>query len=192
MDIFNINWLLVNDAREIKPEKRIEVEKGKEPYYLYKIGNSKMIELLRTRPIAVKPLIWDISVMKWFRSDSRTILVKRNELPGTAAGPDDKLEILEMPEQQNYVKLSVVSKDPVPIYFKMSYFPRWNAYVNGKRAKIYFASPGFMIVYGSGIVELKYERSLIDGIGWGITLIGVLALILLYRRYDKYGSGAWV
>jgi len=183
LDLFNVNNLLVNyEIKGLPLEKRVKVEKKKPDYYLYKIGSSKKIELLKYPPAAVEA-DWVATIRNWFCWEDRKILV-RAPLPfNSAASPNDRLTVLKQSPGGDYYKVQVEAKEAVPILFKVSYFPRWKAYVNGKEAPIFVASPYLMLVYGKGTVELKYGNSVFDFIGWGLSGFGLLLIVYLFVRY---------
>lgn len=181
LDLFNVNHILVNHPiKQLKPERRIKIEKDQKEYFLYRIGSSKLVELLAYRPTAV-PYLWEDAVKKWFRSKDTKILAKTPRLPAQIASPQDSVTVAKMSKNQDYLKLRVEAKEDVPILIKMSYFPRWHAYVNGKEVPLYVTSPYLMLVYGSGTIELKYKSSFYDYLGWTLSLTGLLAAVGLIQ-----------
>jgi uncharacterized membrane protein len=84
---------------------------------------------------------------------------------------------LEKSPTMDRIKFFVESEKRVPIYIKISYFPKWKAYQNGIETPIYKASPNFMIVYGKGEIELRYEETDIEKIGFLLSIIGLIWLV---------------
>ncbi len=85
-------------------------------------------------------------------------------------------ELLELKE--NFIKFEA---NPPLTKMKMSFFPRWNAYIEGKKLEIKNANPGMqMEIYSSSIVELRYEKTLIDLIGVTLSIISLLGLIFYW------------
>ncbi|MFH1663418.1 MAG: hypothetical protein ABH986_01165 [archaeon] len=69
------------------------------------------------------------------------------------------------------------------VLLKQSFFPRWNAYQNGKKLQVLNAKPGIEIIETKkGLIELKYENSFQDWIGIIITIISVSAFILVLKK----------
>lgn len=82
--------------------------------------------------------------------------------------------------ENHVVKIQAAVNWPGMLVLTDSFYPGWNAYVNGQQAKIYRANLFFRAVQlpsGTNIVEFRYEpRSLVIGFG---TSIGTLAVIML-------------
>ena len=112
-------------------------------------------------------------------------MVDSQYIPLNVASPSDNVTILVQSKTQDYLKLKVDAKLPVPILIKISYFPRFKAYVNGIRTNIYKAAPYQMLVYGNGIVELKYGPTLIDFLGIIITLFWIGFIIYIHINKGK-------
>ena len=89
------------------------------------------------------------------------------------------IKIIETTKNHNKIKFNVDSKVDVPILIKISYFPNWKAYVNGKETKVYKASPYLMLVYGKGEIELRYEKLFVDYIGIILTFIGFIVVVYI-------------
>lgn len=148
-------------------------------FTLYRVGNSSVAEILDYSPDAVFQE-WDDAVWKWFNSKNITrILVRsRDALPEYKGEPGQVADVLDISRNGEYMKFFVPGEKPVPVYVKVTYFPNWKAYVNGRETKVYLASPYMMLVYGNGIVELKYEPLLSDYLG--ILLSAAAFIWLLY------------
>jgi hypothetical protein len=67
-----------------------------------------------------------------------------------------------------------------PVLVKTSYFPNWH--VKGGVGP-YRVMPNFMVVVPTSTkVTLSYGYTPIDGIGWGLTLLSLFGLAVLFRR----------
>ena len=80
-----------------------------------------------------------------------------------------------------YIKILVNTTQPGFLVLSDSYYPGWNAYINGNRVEILRANYAFRTVElpnGKNMVEFKYEP-LSFYVGGLISLIGLLVLILV-------------
>lgn len=67
-----------------------------------------------------------------------------------------------------------------PHLIKVSWFPNWK--VRGAKG-VYRVSPGFMLVYPEQeTVELYYGLTLSDGVGYALTVLGLLGVVLAARQ----------
>ncbi|MFC1559979.1 hypothetical protein ACFL4F_02610 [Candidatus Margulisiibacteriota bacterium] len=151
-------------------------------YGRYRVDRTKPVELLYYRPQAVEKKLWDEKVEEWFNLKGKSILVKGKNVPQAVASASDSVKVLEQNKQGTYLKLKVNSRKDVPVLVKTTYFPRWKAYVGGKRVKVYEASPYLMLVYGKGVVELKYGKRLADYLGWLVSIFGIAYLYVFYKK----------
>lgn len=68
------------------------------------------------------------------------------------------------------------------VLLKQSFFPRWNAYQDGKKLEIKDKKPGIEILNTEkGLIELKYEKHLFDWIGIIISFISITVFLFLLR-----------
>ncbi len=176
LNLFGINYIV---SRDNKLKSRV-IEKNiitfrNNTYNLYRVGNSSMIEVLNYAPVAVREN-WDKKVVDWVFSEEYNKIFVDGDVPGYIG--TGKEQIGEISKTKNYhkVRFEVKSEHPVPILVKVSYFPNWKAYANGKEIRVYKASPYLMLIYGNGEIELKYEKLLVDRLGYLFTLIGSLAI----------------
>ena len=114
------------------------------------------------------------------------IVRSQTNLPEGIGEPGQKAEVLDISRNGEYMKFLVSAEKPVPVYIKVTYFPNWKAYVNGKQTEVYMASPYMMLVYGNGIVELKYEPLLIDYLGLLLSAAGILWTLYYFIISKKY------
>jgi hypothetical protein len=72
-----------------------------------------------------------------------------------------------------------VDRPGAPVLVKVSYFPNWKA--SGAQGP-WRVTPNFMVVIPtSRHVELHYGRAPVDVLGWLLTLLGLGAVVLLWR-----------
>jgi hypothetical protein len=77
----------------------------------------------------------------------------------------------------------------VPVLVKVSYFPNWK--VKGASGP-YRVTPNYMVVVPTSThVELTYGYTWAEGLGWGLTLLGLAGAIVLNRRHADVGPLAW-
>jgi hypothetical protein len=73
-----------------------------------------------------------------------------------------------------------------PHIVKMSWFPNWK--VRGARG-VYRVSPGFMLVYPEQeTVELYYGTTGSDRVGYGLTVLGLLGVVLAVIKKGRVGT----
>ena len=171
--LYQINYLIsevpVGNAKLVQ---RVSVREDREPFYLYQLGDFELAELLPYQPQAISDR-WSSTIDQWFASADLRILAQTKQLPSQVASPTDSVQIVKQSISPPLLKLRVNAKHDVPILIKISYFPRWQATSEGKRTEIYQVSPSFMLVYGKGDVELRYQSTPIDYLGGFLTFLGI-------------------
>ena len=171
--LFQVNYFLSETPiKNGKLVKRVAVRRDRPDFYLYKIGDEKVAEVVYQPPY-FSETNWLPTVYQWFESPDPRMLVKAASLPKTVASPSDSIESIEESLSPARLKFKVRSKEVVPILIKISYFPRWRAYVEGKPVKIYQTAPALMLIYGKGNVVLEYKPTEIDNLGGLLTLLGI-------------------
>ena len=156
-------------------------------YFLYKVGNTSLIEILNYTPKFVGE-DWENKTYSYFLSEliKEGVMVNK-EVPNFVGNGNEKLKIEEISKRQDYLRFKILNASyPVPVLVKISYFPNWKAYEIKNEIKkeipIYKASPSIMLVYAQDEVEMKYEDLWIDKLGKVISLItffGILAFFVL-------------
>ncbi|HLC53708.1 MAG TPA: hypothetical protein VJK03_04135 [Candidatus Nanoarchaeia archaeon] len=155
-------------------------ERAEIPYALYDFGAAPLAEVLLHEPRVVSRDDWDSDVAQWFLSEdvAREILVDE-PVPHVIGDGGERVDIIDHSPTWEQIVMNVTSQKPVPILIKMSYFPNWHAYQNGTPLKIYRASPYFMLVYGKGEIELRYEKTWSDLLGMWLSIAGLIILAIL-------------
>ena len=87
----------------------------------------------------------------------------------------------------NSVTVRVVPTNDGLLFLSDTHFPGWNAYVDGKKSKVYRANYAFRaaaVPAGSKRVEFRYEP---DSFRWGmgITVLSIMTTALLSLRFKK-------
>lgn len=177
LKLFQINYILTEAPINNVPEvKKISVRDDKPPFHLYKIADSRVVELINYRPYFTVTN-WKSEAGRWVESPDPKILVKAPSLPMTFAASEDAVEICNIAMSPPKIILKVHAKEDVPILVKISYFPRWKAYADGKEKTIYQVAPSLMLVYAKGEVIFEYKFTLIDLMGIGLTIFGLSLLL---------------
>ncbi len=158
-------------------------------YSLYRTNNAKIIEVLDFVPRRVAPENWENEAADWFLSPQvgKTVLVDE-QVPPMKGDGSETVEILGQSPSMETVRFRVNSTGPVPVLIKISQFPNWRAYSGGKELHIYRASPYFMLVYGNGEIELRYEDTWSDTLGHALTLAGIGACAFIAIGSRKPGK----
>ena len=121
-----------------------------------------------------------------------------------ASGPDDwprasaierPAKVAVEPAEVSDVRRSdrsisfTVDRVGVPVLVRASYFPNWSAHgADGP----YRVAPNLMVVVPRETeVELTYDRSRVELVATGLTLIGVVGAVLVARRPDEDLDEVW-
>ncbi len=75
------------------------------------------------------------------------------------------------------------------VLLKQSFFPRWNAYQKEKKLELEDNKPGIKILNTKkGLIELKYEKTLIDWIGITISIISIIVFLIILKKITELKS----
>jgi len=182
LTLFQINYILCETPiKNALLVKRVRVINNRPDFYLYKIGNAKIVELLPYQPYFAEK-DWKRLANQWFESPDPRVFVKASNLPDTVASSEDSVEMIKEKIFPASLEFNVKSKQNIPILIKSSYFPRWRAYVEGKSVKIYEAAPALMLIYGKGKIKLEYKDTLIDRLGKILSIIGIIWLAVEFSK----------
>jgi hypothetical protein len=100
------------------------------------------------------------------------------------SGQDARITNVVLEEDRISFRTSAVG---VPHLVKVSYFPNWQ--VVGAEGP-YHAGPSFMIVVPTeNEVTLSFGNTLVENIGWLLSLTGLVAAVLLVVRNRMNGIG---
>ncbi|MFT4304392.1 MAG: hypothetical protein ACMXYG_07535 [Candidatus Woesearchaeota archaeon] len=152
-------------------------------YNLYKVANSSLFEIITKKPkIVNKDDFFNISHTTLFSKEILNNLVVYENIPNYIGKGDENITIIKKSPNHTYFRINVDSDSFVPILFKMSYYPNWKVYQNGNRIKTYEVSPSFILFYGYGEIEIKYENTLINKISNIISIISWLLFLALVTK----------
>jgi hypothetical protein len=128
--------------------------------------------------------------VQWFTDPSRWDVVL------AADGPEawQRVEVGEVPEPRRIPPAEVseiddserdrisfdVDRVGSPVLVKASYFPNWR--VDGARGPWRVAPNLMVVVPTENHVELYYDDTSVERLGYGLTIVGLVALVLLVRR----------
>jgi len=97
---------------------------------------------------------------------------------GPEVVPEEQVEVTNFVMGTDTISFDV-DKPGVPVLVKVSYFPNWQ--VSGADGP-YRVTPNFMVVVPDGNhVELKFGYTPIDYLGYALSLLGIIGLVLLFR-----------
>lgn len=99
-----------------------------------------------------------------------------------------KADVKVISYKENEIKLKSNSSKDAALFLSDTYYPGWNAYLDGKLTKIYKADYAFRAIYfpkGEHVVEFKYEPVSFK-IGLGVSAVSFFLLILLtFLKFKK-------
>lgn len=167
--LFNINYMISKNLT-FPGSRKIMDNIFYNDYNLYEVSNSSVVEVLTYRPKKIDLNFENIE--KWLYSENVSMIFVEEKVPLSVGNGNETAQIIDYSPKK--VSFYINSTSPVPVFMKISYFPNWRAYINGKETKIYKVSPYFMLVYGKGLIELKYEKILVDWIGLILTIMGLI------------------
>jgi hypothetical protein len=172
---------------------------------IFEVADSEIVSSLENEPAVVEGI--DDSLIEWveepkdesgrFDGPAMSWFVDPDQwsVPLARTGPDDwqRVEVGERPDERPLPDVEVsnievgeesisfdVDETGVPVLVKMSYFPNWQ--VSGASGP-YRVAPNFMVVIPDDThVELTYGRTGVEYLSYGLTLIGIVGLVLLWRR----------
>jgi hypothetical protein len=166
---------------------------GSGPWVVFEVGDSPLVTALDNEPAVMADLPdeahgWLDRSMDWYMNPDAW------SVPLTDAGPPEWQRVADgqQPEERPQTPVTVsnmstdtnsiefdVSEPGTPILVKASYFPNWHA--SGADGP-WRVTPNLMVVVPtSNHVELHYGYTNVDFLGYGISLIGLVGLVWLWR-----------
>jgi hypothetical protein len=182
-------WIISENAidEKILPKAnitKINVKIGnieKKEYYVYSF-DCNLAESIGNLPLRVESKEWQEKVKEWW-SDPYKIqrIYIKSDLPISFVEPKKvKIDLIEA--KNDYYKFYIHSEKEVPVLIKISYFPNWHAFSDGKPIAIYQASPSLIFVQARGNLELKFVRSKIEIFGLVVSIITLLFCIFAFLK----------
>jgi hypothetical protein len=196
---FGINYLVHLDGTKGEAIGTLHKGSGEllparsiEGFYAERITRAKIFDVVRL-PLKVVKKDWNMEVEKWWTREGEIAEVPYLENGSEISKAEKKnlqsaqVEVVESDQKGTSHKLNVKSDGPVPVLAKISYFPYWKAFQNGKEIPIYRAAPNLMLFKAKGEVELAYKEPV--WINW-LYIVSVATffttIFLIYRQ--KPGS----
>ena len=161
------------------------------PWTIFRIKNSELVTSLDLEPVTINGLNhseWLVPAIDAFQKGSSEVTrtlggmdtwqqLDQSQLPELRPLPEVKIS--EIKNGTDYVNFKV-DQVGIPVLVKTSYFPNWKA--KGAYGP-WRATPNLMVVVPTEEeVELNYERTKIEVTAMAITFLGLVSLIVFYRR----------
>jgi hypothetical protein len=178
-------------AADVHPDLTELARSG--PWVIYEVADAPLVESMTHLPAVLEeppsdhhdwiaatadwfqaPASWDVHLAadgpeEWPRTDSYDTAPRV---------PVDPVEVTNVEVTDDGVSFDV-SETGVPVLVKVSYFPNWE--VEGAEGP-WQVSPTFMVVVPTEThVELSYGTAPVEVAGWGLTVLGLVGLVLLVR-----------
>jgi len=199
--LFNITHLLtLSDKFSTDSGKLVTLDPHSEGVFLNerflflkKVQDDSLIEPLDYQPLIIKKGNWKETVKEWFLKkgkkeivlDAKTI---KNGLKTENIADNETIkDVVYHTDNKDQLSFFVDSEKPLPLLVKISYFPKWHAYQDGKEIPIIQASPSLIFLYGKGKIDLKYEDLKIEKIGRLISLVSIVLASVYYIFRKFYG-----
>jgi len=165
------------------------------PWHIYEVEGAALVEGLPYEPAVVEGVQHDRS--KWLdvAVERFTDIDGVDQVPRSASGPDGWQRVApgETPELRTQPPVTVtdirtdtdtisfrVDQPGVPVVVRASYFPNWRA--EGADGP-YRLAPNLMVVVPTDDeVTLQYGRTPVDLVAYSMTGLGLVGLVLLWRR----------
>ncbi len=162
-------------------DERFEVLRREDPFLVLRLRNpeSHLVDIVDV-PLEIKSRErWMNSAFRRFRLShpytTREIYLSPDQewqVPAPATGGD--IRILSMDRERLVFETSAVGQ---PHIIRMTYHPKWKS-VTGE--PIFLTEPAFMLIIPEQFrVDLRYATVTADRVGVGLTLLGLVALVLL-------------
>jgi hypothetical protein len=161
------------------------------PWVVYEVDDSELVDALDNQPAVLTGVSahgWREAVTPWYLDPGQW------DVWPAAGGPDEWQRVIEgeLPDETPTTPVAVtgivegndtiefdVSDVGQPVVVKASYFPNWK--VDGAEGP-WRIGPNLMVVVPTDThVELHYGYTTVDYLGWFLTALGVVGLVLLIR-----------
>ncbi len=162
---------------------------------VYEVSGSDVVAPLDHEPVVVDGLdaggrTWQDAAVEWFQDPTRL------DVPLAADGPKEwaraepssaevprrstaRAEVSGIRTDDDRISFDV-DRPGTPVLVKASHFPNWRA--SGARGP-WRVTPNLMVVLPtSSHVELRYATTGVDSVGWALTLLGLVTVVVLGAR----------
>jgi hypothetical protein len=163
LNLFGVNYLISLDD-EKKNAVGTWSSGGDTKYYnMEKISDTGLFEVVKL-PLVPVEKDWNQSVEAWWLEKGAVkklpYLAKKGQTsPVCTEGLENtQVKVISVNSKQTRFELEIASEKKAPVLSKISYFPYWKAYSDGKEIPIYRAAPNLMLIYANGKVTLEYKE----------------------------------
>lgn len=196
LQLMGVRYYLATSERAIEEAGRHPdlTEIGRSgPWVIYEVADVEMVVPLANEPAVLDgvgdgPHEWIPATVSWFDEPLRWDVHLASDGPESwqrvplgptpEARPVAPVEVTDVEIGRDELSFRV-SEPGSPVLVKVSYFPNWEA--TGAEGP-YRVSPNLMVVIPTDTeVSMSYGWSTPEIAGWGLTALGVLALVLLAR-----------
>jgi len=162
---------------------------------VYRVLDSDLVVPLSYKPAVMKGVAkgghpWLEAAVDWYQDEARW------DVPLSVSGPADwprvdgadpsppridvdPVEVTNVKTSDDRISFDV-SEPGRPVLVKSSYFPNWQA--SGAKGP-WRVTPNLMVVVPTEKhVSLHYGHTPVDGVAWGLTILGLVGLVWLARR----------
>ena len=203
MRLFNVSHIVAvsekaKAAYDASPEFERTFSSGAYAVYRLRDLDSRYVVPAENEPVLYEGSDWKLAFYRWYKHPELldiplvpAQLIDAHEAREFALRTDTIARLPKVPIEgdcrvtshlEDYrIQFETTCPDR-PHIVKVSYFPRWTA---GNSARLLPVSPGFMVAYPKGNhVEIVYQRTLLDHVGVGLTLVGLafIGLTLVSSR----------
>jgi hypothetical protein len=200
-----VQWILTDRAysnetlSQLKPRSRSEVvikysvgkAQNAETFYVYKLDQN-LVEFLKEPPtFYLGNGSWDDYLNSQWYLGSKAVMLqpKINVNPAPfEMNPEDKdiVSVTVFPHSNsNQFKILIHSKSSRWIFLKFPYFPNWHAFADGGEVPIFRASANMMSLFGKGLIEFRFQRSLFEIYAQMISALFFLVTLLAAKTLSN-------
>lgn len=153
------------------------------PYYIKTISDELLVTTLDTIP-GFDP---NVDLMTWWGETDHKTLVTDEEYPNDSNFNLNQPNVLDIEIKPTRISFFVEGDRPAPVFVKFSYSPYWEAKVvdgNGVTSKPYWITPGNMLVYGYGHIQLDWKTPLYMKMSsvFSVGFVGLSIIILIINK----------
>jgi len=189
LDLFSINYLVGLNTDPFYSIGSVQINGKTEFLNAGIVSENSPVEIIHM-PLRAISKDWNGEVENWWleKGDVKDLpYFAKNKKLNLPSG--DKLASAwivseNINKKGTKINLQIDSKEKVPVLVKLSYFPYWKAYENGKEIPIYRAAPNLMLISATGKVNLEYKEPVWTKLLYLVSAVTLLAVIsLIFRKY---------
>jgi hypothetical protein len=194
MQLLGVSYYMAISDRMIefaRAEPALEEVAASGPWVVFSVEDSEQVVPLDNQPAVltgVDPHDWLDAVVDWYEDPSQWDVflaaggpdewerIEAGQTP--TATPTEPVAVTDVEEGTDTISFQV-SQPGTPVLVKTSYFPNWKA--EGAEGP-WRISPNLMVVVPTqDQVTLRYGMTGVDWLGWFVTVLGLVGLVLLVR-----------